>query len=412
MITVLNPSYSSSSDSTLTTKSEALAREATQKVLQQKPGGLKGIEASLEALSVMPEELNLFKNRHSRFVVVGIGGSSLGIQVLAEMKQASNFQFIDNVDAYHFEQLFETMPEPEKTGWLFISKSGGTIETLTALEFIEQELSTKNISLSEHSLVITEKKDSDLYRWSQQKQVLFFEMPVSVGGRFSVLTEVGLIPAWLMGFDMKALRTGAMEAYNASDVLAKVTSETLKSWQREEWITVLWSYSSRLKSFGLWWQQLWAESLAKKVDIQGQPAARVSTPLPLIGATDQHSVLQQVMEGARDKLVVFLRVQEAEAGKSLLQKSQMRETALLQGRNMGTLLRAEAEAIQQALSEVQVSNISLQISDVRDQSVGYLFMFFQLWVMCLGEAIQINTFDQPGVELGKVKTKKILSGQL
>lgn len=417
MITVLKSQFVANTTEkntmSLTVEShEHIAQNTVQKVLQQKPGGLKGIESSLDAMATLPEKLKQFKDQHTRFVVVGIGGSSLGIQVLAEIKQATNFQFIDNVDAYHFEQLFEKMSEPEKVGWLFISKSGGTIETLTALEFIEQQLNEKNISLAQHSLVITEKKDSDLYRWSQQKQVLFFEMPVSVGGRFSVLTEVGLIPAWLMGFDMPALRAGALEAYQSSEALARVTAETLKSWQRGEWITVLWSYSSRLKSFGLWWQQLWAESLAKKNDLKGHAAARVSTPLPLVGATDQHSVLQQVMEGARDKLVVFLRVQEAEAGMSLLKKSQMRETSLLEGRPMGTLLRAEAEAIQQALSEVEVSNISLQVPDVRDKSVGYLFMFFQLWVMCLGEAIQINTFDQPGVELGKVKTKKILSGQL
>ena len=388
--------------------SSILAENSVKKVLHSKPGGLLALESQLKEFSETPESLKDFKRRHERFFVVGIGGSSLGIQVLTDTFQIKNFDFIDNVDAAHFEKLLSTVLDLDKVGWLFISKSGATIETLAGLDFIIQFLKEKSVNLQNHCLVITEKKDSDLYNWTISQKILFFELPKSVGGRFSVLSAVGLVPAILMGLDTKKIQAGALAAYSDEQALITLTEASLQSFKRQEWITVLWSYSSRLKSFGLWWQQLWAESLAKKIDHDQKSASRVSTPLPLIGATDQHSTLQQVMEGARDKMVFFLRAEDAEKGSVILKKSNFKETELLQGQTLGTLLKAEAEAIQQALTEVGVSNLSIQVSNIDEKTLGQLIMFFQLLVMSLGEALNINTFNQPGVELGKIMAKNIL----
>lgn len=388
------------------------AEIAVKKVLQTKPGGLPAIEAELNGYTKSDESLQDFKIRHQHFYVVGIGGSSLGVQVLADVFQIKNFEFIDNVDAAHFEHILTHIPDLQKVGWIFISKSGKTIETLAALDFISQFLREKSVDFQKHTLVITEKKDSDLYNWSQARKVLFFAVPQSVGGRFSVFTSVGLVPAFLMGLDIQKMQIGAQSAYLQQTALIKLTESILSSFHREEWVSVLWGYSSRLKSFGFWWQQLWAESLAKKVDREGRPAPRVSTPLPLIGATDQHSMLQQIMEGARDKMIFFLRTDDAEKGQMFLQQSQLNETAVLQGKNLGSLLKAEAEAIQQALSEIGVSNLSIKVTDLKEESLGQLVMFFQLLVMSLGEALNINTFDQPGVELGKIMAKNILSQRI
>lgn len=384
------------------------AETAVQNVLMQKPGGLKGLEGELEYYSNQQELLKDFRSRHKHYVLVGIGGSSLGVQVLADVFQIKNFDFLDNVDATHFERVLQNLPGLQEVGWIFTSKSGGTIETLAALEFISQYLQDKSVPLREHCIVITEKKESDLYDWSEAHKTLFFEVPKSVGGRYSVLSCVGLVPAALMGLDLRRFQSGALKAYQDKDSLITLTAATLQSFQNQEWITVLWSYSTRLKSFGFWWQQLWAESLAKKVDRQQKSAARVSTPLPLVGATDQHSTLQQVMEGAHDKFVIFLRTEDAEKGKMTLKKSSLKETSLLQNRSLGALLKAEAEAIQQALSQVGVSNLSIQTSAIDEQMLGQLFMFFQLLVIAIAEALDINAFDQPGVELGKVMAKNIL----
>ncbi len=387
---------------------QSQAEKAVQKTLTEKPGGLLGIESELKKYAQVPDSLKTFKSQHHHYFVVGIGGSSLGVQVLTDVFQIRNFEFIDNVDATHFENILKRTKNLAETGWIVISKSGSTIETLAALDFINQFYQDHATELKSHCIVVTEKKQSDLYNWSQQNETLYFEVPVSVGGRFSVLTSVGLIPAMLMGLDVQKFQTGALKAYENSDALTAVTQATLQSFARNEWISVLWSYSSRLRSFGFWWQQLWAESLAKKTDRNQKPAPRVSTPWPLVGATDQHSTLQQVMEGARDKMVFFLRAQDAEMGQLKLKKSNLKETSLLQGYTLGSLLKAEAEAIQQALTHEGVSNMSIMVSKLDEETLGEMFMFFQLLIIALAEALNINAFDQPGVELGKVKAKMIL----
>lgn len=391
------------------TQFEEAAQKSVEAIFKNKPPVLSGIEAELKKYTQTPDDLKKFKSQHKFFFVVGIGGSSLGSQVLAEAFQIKNIKFIDNVDATHFEMVLSQIENLSETGWLFISKSGNTIETLAGLDFISQHLASKNLELKKHCIVITEKKESDLYNWSKQNETLFFEVPLTVGGRFSVLTSVGLVPAILMNLNIEKIQTGALKAYQDQEILKILTQEALQSFKRNEWVSVLWSYSSRLKSFGFWWQQLWAESLAKKTDNNGHAAPRVSTPLPFVGATDQHSTLQQIMEGARDKMVFFLRANDAENSSVILNKSNFSETKLLQGKNFGALLKAEAEAIQQALTEVGVSNTTLQVNKIDEEGLGHLIMFFQLWVISLGQAMNINTFNQPGVELGKVMTKKNLT---
>ncbi len=385
------------------------AEKSVDFVLKTKPGGLLEIETQLEMATQWEQQLAPFKSRHSEFFLVGIGGSSLGVQVLAEAFQKKNIHFVDNVDALHFETQLGGIKNLEKVGWLFVSKSGRTIETLAALELVQQFYQEKSIPLEAHTLVITEEKNSDLFNWAKKKNVPMFPIPLSVGGRFSVLSTVGIIPAILMDLNVQELKTGALKAYGERESLVTLTEEVLASFSRQEWVTLLWSYSSRLKSFGAWWQQLWAESLAKKMNRKNQTAERASTPVPLVGATDQHSILQQVMEGARDKMVVFLRVDQAEAGELIFKNPQMSETQSLKGKTLGQLLAAEAQATQQALEQVGISNLTLQIPRLREDNLAFMLMYFQLLVMALGEALDINTFDQPGVELGKIMAKKLLS---
>lgn len=408
MLKILKNSSVAKSSISTTESYYQQAEKVVDHVLKSKPGGLKEIEAQLNAASQWEQQLSSFKSLHSEFFLVGIGGSSLGVQVLAEALQKKNIHFIDNVDAVHFEAQLGNIKNLEKVGWLFVSKSGRTIETLAALEFVQQFYREKSVPLEAHSLVITEEKSSDLFNWAKNKNVPQFPIPLSVGGRFSVLSSVGIIPAILMGLNVQDLKTGALKAYNERESLVTLTSATLASFSRQEWVTLLWSYSSRLKSFGAWWQQLWAESLAKKVNRKNHPADRASTPVPLVGATDQHSILQQVMEGARDKFVIFLRVEQAEAGELLLKNPEMTETQSLKGKTLGRLLAAEAQATQQALEQVGISNLTLQVPRLREENLAFLLMYFQLLVMALGEALDINTFDQPGVELGKIMAKKLL----
>jgi glucose-6-phosphate isomerase len=392
-------------------KSLAIAEKAFDLVIQQKQGGL----------TALFQQLSEFKNTQNFdphlvasdrvYVLIGIGGSSLGVRVLSEIFGIKNFFFLDNVDAFEFEEFLKDKERLKKCVWIFTSKSGRTVETLATLEYLNEVLNKEGIQLSKNSMVITENKPSDLFQWAVDNYVPIYEIPLTVGGRFSVLSSVGLVPALLMGLDLTAFEAGAAKALQDRQIITQLAAQYLESFERQEWLSILWCYSSRLKSFGMWWQQLWSESLAKSVSKTGGSAPRVSTPIPLVGATDQHSVLQQIMEGAKDKFVLFLRVKEAEQGKLTLSSPQFKETKELKARPIGHLLAAEAEAIQIALSEVKVHNATLMIEKFNEENVGRLFMMFQLLVMTMGEILNINTFDQPGVEHGKILAKKILNQQ-
>lgn len=268
------------------------------------------------------------RTKSNRLVVLGMGGSSLGgralLQALNKWRDTHSVHFIDNVDADNFWKWLRSRTDTQlqDTHWVIVSKSGNTIETLTMAEFVDQYLREKGFKkLSAVSTVISETDDNPLMRWARKENVATLEIPKDVGGRFSVLTPVGLLPAAYYGVDLMALREGAAWALKQDDLLAQLTAQTLASWQREEWITQFWAYSDGLKDFGLWTQQLWAESLGKAKARHGDKAPRCSTPMAATGSSDQHSILQQVMEGARDKFLWFMRVKASEEGGPVLERN-------------------------------------------------------------------------------------------
>lgn len=349
------------------------------------------------------------RRKFSQMVVVGIGGSSLGARVLAQVSGAQNIHFVDNVDAVEFERLFDRLGDLKKVCWVFISKSGNTIETLLALDFISQKYSENSISLFKNAAVISENRDNTLSNWARTNGVTQAEVPLDVGGRFSVLSPVGLVPAAFIGMDLKALQKGASEARKNKTLIENLMAHFMWSFQNEKWITLFWFYTSRAHSLGMWLNQLWAESLGKKTNRQGSGAPRASTPMWAIGAIDQHSVLQQVMEGTKDKFVVFHRFEDAEGGSLMLKQAQFAETQPLRGKSMGALLRAEAIATEEALRASGVPTVCIKTKVLDEESLAYYFMMFELIVAGLGEWMDINAFDQPGVELGKRLAKDILT---
>lgn len=348
-------------------------------------------------------------SRFGKLVIVGLGGSSLGTRVIAEVFRARHLYFVDNVDALEFETLIEDLGDLKEVAWAFVSKSGTTIESLCALELLDQVYRDEGLSLSTQSVVVSENKSNTLMDWARAHSIPTCEIPLDVGGRFSVLSPVGMMPAAFLGLDLEKFRLGALKALQDTAVVTQTMAQVAQSYQREEWITLLWFYNSRLKSFGSWYQQLWAESLGKAITRAGGAAPRASTPMSAIGASDQHSILQQVMEGPKDKFVIFQRVEESEAGSLVLVKSQFKETASLQGRTMGELLRAEGISTQEALNQSGVSTMTIKTKVLDEECLGYMFMFWQLVVAGLGEYLGIDAFDQPGVELGKRLAKEKLT---
>lgn len=353
------------------------------------------------------------RTKANRLVVLGMGGSSLGgralLQALNKWRDTHSVHFFDNVDADMFWKRLKARSDLQDTHWVIVSKSGNTIETLTMAEFVDQYLREKGFKkLSAVSTVISETDDNPLMRWARKENVSCLEIPKDVGGRFSVLTPVGLLPAAYYGLDLPALREGAAWALQQDELIARLAAQTLASWQREEWITQFWAYSDALKDFGLWTQQLWAESLGKAKARHGDRAPRCSTPMPATGSSDQHSILQQVMEGARDKFIWFLRVRASEQAGPVLDKNLFDCQQLMHGKSMGQLFGAMATATRDALAKQGVQSLTLTTEQLNERSMGALFMMLELVVGALGEAMDVNAFDQPGVEAGKVIARGIL----
>lgn len=349
----------------------------------------------------------------NHMVVIGMGGSSLGTRALLSAVPhppgRGKVSFLDNIDGDRFWNWLRSLHDLGSIHWVLISKSGNTVETLGMADLVDQQLrQSGHRRLSGVSTVISELKNSPLTNWAHRESVPILEIPVDVGGRFSVLSPVGLLPGVYAGLRLDRAIEGASWALASPDLVAQMAAMSLGSFLRDEWVTMLWSYSDGLRDFGGWWQQLWAESLAKKVNRQGGAAPRVSTPIAAVGACDQHSLLQQVMEGAPDKFVWFQRVLGSESGGPLLEKTLFEGQEYMVGKSIADLFRAEADATEQAMSEANVRSATLQTDRLDERSMAALFMLWQMTIAVMGEILDINAFDQPGVELGKVIARKAL----
>lgn len=392
------------------------AAEALAKVLSRKDLGFHQVPSRDELWQEIHQAVSKIKDDVVDMVVVGIGGSSLGPKALYEVfespTQNRKIYFCDNVDRIEFERTLARLRDLDKTIWVFTSKSGSTIETLVAADFIHQVYREKKKTLQ--AMAVTEKRKNPLFDWAQAKNFPILEIPQDVGGRFSVLTAVGMLPMAFLFADKKStqnieqFRVGAQEALKDSANITQITAQFLASFARQEWISFFWFYSSQYAYFGRWLQQLWAESLAKSQNRQGAAPPRVSTPMWALGSCDQHSLLQQVMEGDRDKFVVFTSVQQIEKDDCLLQETQFTSQQFFLKHSMGQLIKAQVEGTRQALNHQKVSTMQLSIRDLSCHSFGYQMMFWQLVVATLGECLDINAFDQPGVELGKRLAREIL----
>ncbi len=350
----------------------------------------------------------------THIAIIGMGGSSLGTRALlaAVPRPAGrgSVSFLDNIDSDRFWAWLKSRNDVASIHWVLTSKSGNTVEILALADLIDQHLrQSGHRRLATVSTVISETKDSPLTIWARKENVPVLEVPVDVGGRFSVLTAVGLFPAAYSGLRLDRVVEGTEWALRQDQLVAQMAAHSLGSFLREEWVTMLWSYADSLREFGLWWQQLWAESLAKRTTLNGAPAPRVSTPVPGVGTCDQHSMLQQVIEGAPDKFVWFHRVAKCEEPGSKLERTLFEGQDFMVGKGIGDLFRAEADATEQAMREANVHTISLHGLELDERSMAALFMLWQLTIATMGEVLGVNAFNQPGVERGKVLARAALS---
>ena len=351
------------------------------------------------------------KKDFTQFVIIGVGGSSMGSRAIAEISGATNLLFLDNVDSSEFATVWSKISKNiEKTAFIVVSKSGSTIEILWNYSQLENLAQTHfNKSLIPQSFFISELQKNPLSDFAKKHNRPLLEAPAKVGGRFSVLTPVGLIVAEICGLNVWKMKEGAKQALE-NKVLVMQTCELFqRSFQRKENISLFWFYNSNFRWFGSWIQQLWAESLGKATDRAGKPAPGFSTPVIAIGSCDQHSILQQVAHGPKDKFVCIFNFSSVENSNSKVQNVLFDEIKFMQGRGYGDLITCQSKATCEALKQNGVSSELFTVDDIdKSKALGYLFMFFQLVVATLGEKENINAFDQPGVALGKEITLQML----
>ena len=383
--------------------------QAWQNVLRRSEVGFPQIPERNEDWSAI--EMRLDECREARrILVVGIGGSSLGTQVIYEAfrtESSAEVFFLEAPSPHMYTLLRDLGPDWRDNHLVIVSKSGNTLETLA---WVEQLAAREPSWLNpKQCTVIASPGTGPLQTWARQENIPCLWIPANVGGRFSVLTAVAMFPAGLMGLSVHEFREGAAWALKNVDLATRISATVLDSWKRGEWVTQMWTYSEGLRIFGEWWQQLWSESLGKKLDRAGQPAPRASVPLACRGPRDQHSMAQQLIEGAADKMVFVNRVTTVEEADGqftprLFPAMPFHNLPISLGRVMGL----EADAFELSLEEAHVPYMSLKIEALNERSVGALFMLWQMVIAQLGEHLNIDAFNQPGVELGKKHAQRLL----
>jgi glucose-6-phosphate isomerase len=283
-----------------------------------------------------------------------------------------------------------------------VSKSGTTAETVAAMAIIINELNRLGIneeSFKDYFVFCTDPEKGELRKLSKTWNIKTLDIPSNIGGRFSVLTPVGFLPAFFAGINNEAILSGAKKIQKELSTL----SESKSFFDLAFWIkslhdkgvnqTVLMPYSSLLKDFSSWFVQLWAESLGK--DGKGL------TPIPAYGATDQHSQMQLFMEGPKDKIIFILEVHKHQTNYSLKNNLAAESFKNLSAFTLSDLMKAELEGTLTALSENDRHVVHLSITQLNEESVGQLVLFTECLTVMVGELLKVNPFNQPGVEAGK-----------
>lgn len=340
-----------------------------------------------------------------QLVHVGIGGSSLGPEMLVSalgIAEGKSIQFLNNIDAAMLARQMRSWKMPD-TFFYIVSKSGGTAETLAAFAIITQWLEKNGISEAqwkEHIVVCTDPLKGDLRQIARDHHLSTLDVPSAVGGRFSVLTDVGLFPAAWCGIEVDHLISGAeslkpqlLDTQAEKNLLTQLSLWIFEQHKMGKPLTVLMPYSSLLKDFTAWWVQLWAESLGK----QGKGL----TPVMAYGATDQHSQMQLFMEGPNDKAMIFIGTTSTTVDFSLDSHLSYPSLKALQGFKISELMEAELSGTLKALKESGRSLVELRTDAVQAESLGQLILLFESLTVAVGLLFSIDPFNQPGVEAGK-----------
>ncbi len=368
-------------------------------------------------------------------VVLGIGGSALGARALhqalchpqhnklpmARRQHKVGVWVADNIDPDYLYGMLDGL-DMRRTGFNVISKSGNTAETLAQFLWIYQLLKGRvgEVKARERLVLTTDPEKGPLRSLAAKEHLASLSVPPNVGGRFSVLSAVGLLPAFLAGIDVEELLAGARfmdqrlndadPDHNPAYRLAALFYLYATAKQRP--ILVFMPYASTLAGMADWFGQLWAESLGKQRDLHGNPVHAGSTPVRALGATDQHSQLQLYMEGPPDKLITFLTVDKFKNHLEIPDLYPDQEAlSYLGGHSLNELLRVEQQATAFNLMKAGRPNLTLNLPEVNPFTIGQLIYLLEVVTVAAACLFGVNAFDQPGVEGGKQTTYGLMGRQ-
>ena len=395
-------------------------------------GGMDWRKLPFEQEQVVEEILHTadhIRENYDNFVVLGIGGSALGPMAVQtalnhlhynelprERRGGPKLYVLDNVDPERVGALLDIV-EPGKTIFNVISKSGSTSETMAQFMIVYKMLrDILGNDYAKHIIATTDAEKGNLVRIAREEGYKTFTIPDGVGGRYSELSPVGLLPAAVCGIDIQELLSGAayMERKCDQEEVFKNPAYMLATLQylamrRGKNISVMMPYADSLKYFADWYAQLWAESLGKRVDFAGDEVFAGQTPVKALGTTDQHSQVQLYTEGPFDKVVTFLGVEQYRKELDIPTVfTDIPGIAFLGGHTLGELITAEQLATEYALMKAQRLNFTITLPEVNPFTVGQLIQLLEVQTAFIGEMLNINAFDQPGVEEGKNATYALL----
>lgn len=360
------------------------------------------------------------RGRYDDVVILGIGGSALGPIALQtalcrsgwnELSAqgragAPRLHVLDNIDPVTIVAVLDRL-RLEKTLFIVTSKSGGTAETMSQFLIAHDRVTTAGLAVSDHFVFVTDPVSGALRPLSKELSVPALDIPPGVGGRYSVLTPVGTLPSALLGIDVAHLLAGAGEMLEKCDTTELAANPAgiigslfyMSDMRHGRAVDVLMPYADPLRDFAAWFVQLWAESLGKH-RVDGKSVG--STPLPALGATDQHSQVQSFMEGPANKVVAFIAVEDH--GPDVIIPSafgHVKELGYLGGHSLSELLNIEQRATAGALAKRGRANLTIHVEKIDAWHVGGLMMMLELATAYAGQMYGVNAFNQPGVELGK-----------
>lgn len=370
------------------------------------------------------------RSRFDTFVVLGIGGSALGPiavqqalnhlhynELPKEKRGGPRLYVEDNIDPERMASLLDVI-DVENTCFNIITKSGGTAETMSQYLIISTLLKEKvGDKWNEHIIATTDCEKGNLIKLARENNFGLFYVPSSVGGRFSELSPVGLLPAAVCGIDIREMLAGAAmmdKRCQSGDVwqnpaLLEAVLQYIACQDMGMNVQVILPYADSLKYMADWFCQLWAESLGKNRTRKGMAVNVGQTPTKALGVTDQHSQLQLYTEGPYDKVITFLKVGEFHATTDIPHGCEaFADVAFLGGKTLNQLIEAERKGTEYALYKFGRMNQTITLPEVNANTVGQLLYFFEMVTAYEGELLDIDAFNQPGVEESKIASYAVL----